>query len=318
MLGPADLSVADNRVRTKIEQFADDLADLLDEGANVFPNGIREPGAPPTTSDWAVDQKVWLSKFGSSDEVAGWVSETTGIYLAESGQLLLAYAALLRSRRVFVSVDLVTRAIIERVGHVNWILDARIDAEARAARAGLEFAACLFMYRESLSDLDADRDIRNKLKAEAKAHQANLKKWFSVYQPPHDKCDEKSPQTGDVTRWTVNGESFPSLTTATHFALESAGIKPETSKGTYGGLSGFSHPNVAFSRERRDIGPDAKITFRQEPEEMEKCARMALLRFAVSVKNWVNYYQAEQDRVITKLDEIGYRLEILCGTTPSE
>ena len=51
---------------------------------------------------------------------------------------------------------------------------------------------------------------------------------------------------------------------------------------------------------------------------MEKCARMALLRFAVSVKNWVNYYQAEQDRVITKLDEIGYRLEILCGTTPSE
>ena len=47
---------------------------------------------------------AWKSAY-ESDDVAGWVSETSAIYLAESAHLLRAFATLLRSHRMFADVS---------------------------------------------------------------------------------------------------------------------------------------------------------------------------------------------------------------------
>ena len=292
---------------TPIEVFSDALAALLDEGAGVFLAGIRETGEASTTSTWAHDRQAWAEAY-ETDDVVGWVVETAGIYLAETAHLLRAFATLLRSRRIFATMDLIVRAVIERVGHVNWILDDGITSEQRAARAGLEFAACFFMYRESLHWLEADTEVRSELRGEAKAQQQQLEQRFSIDRPPDNKCDENSPPTGDVRRWVVGGESFPDLGASATYALKPGGIGEMAAKGTYAALSGFSHPNVVFSREHRDIDAGLRITFRYERQEIEKAVRMALFSFAESVKQWVRYYDAKQEQVNARLDDIAERL----------
>ena len=257
--------------------------------------------------------------------VAGWVSEATWhLPCGECSTPIVTCGPASFPPGVCVGRSNHSGDLVERVGHVNWILDDRIDAQGpRAARAGLEFAACLFMYRESLSDLDADKSNSSpssRLEGQGSSGRL-LKTGFRSYQPPQQTkiATDTSPPTGDVTRWTVNGESFSFAHNSNSLCL---GIRwssaPEISKGTYGGLSGFSQPrNVAFSRERRDIRREMPGSLSgSSQEEMEKCARMALLRFAVSVKKWVTYYQAEVGiGSPQKLDDVTYRLEVLCDAT---
>jgi len=253
---------------TAIEDFADALSELLNEAADVFLEDL--PGSLITSSDspWARDRAAWTASF-DSDDVAGWVSETSAIYLAEAARLLRGHATLLQTRSVFATIDVIVRAIIERVGHANWILDHQISARQRSARAGLELAVCFYMYRENLHLLDASQPHRRAVRAEARLQQRQLKEWFAVVQPPEDECDDDSPPTGDVRRWIVDSESFPTLTQAATFAMERGGIVGNVARGVYASLSGFSHPNVVFSREHRDIDELGHITFRYERPEME-------------------------------------------------
>jgi len=293
----------------------DALAALLEEGAGIFLDGIRETGEPSTTSMWAHDRQVWAETYETED-VAGWVIETAGIYLAETGHLLRAFATLLRSRRIFTTMDLIVRAVIEHVGHVNWILANGITSEQRAARAGLEFAVCFYTYRESLYLLGADAEMRSELRSEARAQQRQLERWFGVDRPPDNKCDEHSPQTGDVRRWVVSGETFPGLGESAQYALQPGGIGEMVAKGTYAALSGFSHPNVVFSREQRDIDTGGRVSFRCRSQDIEKAVRMALLSFTECIKQWVRYYEADQERVVALLDDIADRLDSICDAAP--
>ena len=75
------------------------LADLLEEGADLFLEGLPTSLETSPGSAWATDRAVWKAAY-ESDDVAGWVSETSAIYLAESGHLLRAFVMLLRSHRV--------------------------------------------------------------------------------------------------------------------------------------------------------------------------------------------------------------------------
>jgi hypothetical protein len=136
-----------------------------------------------------------------------------------------------------------------------------------------------------------------------------------VDQRPDDKCDDTSPPTGDVRRWVVDGEKFPTLTASAEYALEHGGIEKIAAQGTYAGLSGFSHPNVAFSREHRTIVEAGHITFRYDREAIEKAVRMALLSFADGIKHWVGYFDSDQARVIARLDDIADRLDALGDNT---
>jgi len=80
--------------------------------------------------------------------------------------------------------------------------------------------------------------------------------------------------------------------------------------------AGFSHPNVAFSREHRTIDEGGHITFRFDREAIEKAVRMALLSFADGVKHWVCYFDSDQVRAFERLDDIADRLDTACDTTP--
>jgi hypothetical protein len=305
-----------NETPRPIETFVAVLADLLEDGAAIFLEGLPTSLETSPGSAWAADRAAWKTAY-ESDDVAGWVSETSAIYLAESAHLLRAFATLLRSHRVFATQDVIVRSVVERVGHVNWILDHRISSNQRAARAGLELAASFYTYRDALHLLDADAGARAHLRAEARAQQRQLKKWFDVVQPTDDECDDTSSPTGDVRRWIVSGETFPSLTASAEYALEHGGIAKIAAQGTYGGLSGFSHPNVAFSREHRIIDAEGHITFVYDREAIGKAVRMALLSFTDGVKHWVGYFDADQQRVIRRLNHIADRLDAAADTTPA-
>jgi len=303
---------SDDEDSPRIATLVDALADLLEEGSAIYLEHICvSPEHIPETA-WTADRAEWLTYYGS-DDVAGWVSEISGIYLAEAAHMLRAFAVLLRNRRIFAAQDLIVRSVIERIGHVNWILDHRISSKNRAARAGLEIAACFYMYREALNLLDGERTARTEIKRSAKSQQTQLKQWFQVVQPPEDPCDDASPPTGDVRRWIVDGEKFPSLTSAAEYALERGGIKAQAGKGTYAGLSGFSHPNFVFSAEHNRIDSEGRITFHYEWDDIEKAARITLLSFADGVKHWVGYFDTNPVDIISSLDSLADRLDALKG-----
>jgi hypothetical protein len=298
---------------TNTSALVDALAELLENASDLYLEHLPSP-SPNSDTAFAADRAEWLEAYGS-DDVAGWVSETSAIYLAESAHLLRALATLLKTRRIFATQDLVVRSVVERIGHVNWILDHRISSGQRAARAGLELAACFYMYREALSLLSVEKPIRTEIKIRAGAQRRQLEQWFTVLRPPSDECSESSPPTGDVRRWVVNDERFPNLISAAEYALERGEIKGEAAKGTYAGLSGFTHPNVVFSAEQNRIDAEGRITFHYEWEDIEKAARMALLSFSDGVKHWVGYFDTNPADIVASLDSIADRLDALSGNS---
>jgi hypothetical protein len=284
------------------------LAALMDDGAAIFLEELNLPEQASEGSPWESDRKVWQEMFGSND-VAGWVTETTSIYLGEVANLLRAHADVMRTGRVFVVQDLITRSIIERVGHVNWILDHRVGSRERGARAGLEVAASFYTYRAGLSLLEGSDEARAKLRSEAKSQRKKLEEWFDVVRPHEVAEDEKSPLVGDVTRWTVDGEAFPTLTSTAELALEGGGIVGQAAKGTYAAFSGFSHPNVIFSREHRSIDADGRVTFTYDRSSVEKAVRFGLFAYADALNHWVQYFGCDAERVMDRLNEISAAVE---------
>jgi hypothetical protein len=104
-----------------IHEFVGSLAELCDDSATLFLDEItRSPTGEESAAE--IDSEIWLEHL-QSDLPAQWVAEITSVYLAESAHQLRAVAVLLRAEQLTGAIDPVIRALVERVGIVNWILE---------------------------------------------------------------------------------------------------------------------------------------------------------------------------------------------------
>ena len=119
--------------------FSDELADICKAAAGVFlGRGLqsRDAESEPVPVLVSTNDEPFKDSIGS-DEPTNWISECVSVYLAEAANELLAIEVLLRSRVVAASLDPLVRAIIERTGVVNWLLDEKAQPRQRSIRGSL-------------------------------------------------------------------------------------------------------------------------------------------------------------------------------------
>lgn len=236
-----------------IEEFVDNWATICDAAAHVLIDGlVGSPAETKPTPFWEWDRRTIENDIGS-DEPHQLIHEIVSTCLSESANIVLALAALLRARTVTVSLDLLVRAVVERVGVVNWVLDPDASSRQRAIRGTLGFIVSLQHYREALSGLGADAKHRAMFKAERTRLDGLATSWFLVDRPPIDPEAAKPKPTKDALLWTIENEKYPTLTRFAELAFANGAVGDQASA-IYDALSGFSHPSVIFSQEHRSIG----------------------------------------------------------------
>jgi hypothetical protein len=188
--------------------------------------------------------------------------EFNSMFDSEAPAAWITMALLLRAQSVVGSIEVVTRAIVERVGKINWILDHEVDSRTRALRASLETAVSYQHYRRANDDLGADAEARRAIRREVRAQREQMERWFTFQKPLSNPCIAFSAPTADISQWSCGDETFPTFEKLAHYAMSDGDVERRTAMGTYGALSCFSHPNFVASREhRRNENDDPYIVY---------------------------------------------------------
>lgn len=306
------MAKGDNRTDegSTIIGFARQLAEICDDAAGLVLRGPR-PTNPdevedPTALPYEAERRYFLDEFGS-DEASAWIGETTSTYLVESAHLCVAIAQLLRAGTVAVAIDPLVRAIIERIGRVVWVLDPEATPKERAARAGLEMTVSQQHYRASIDQLADSKAPKREAREELVRLRGLLDEWFDVDRPPVDPFDASSDPTPQIDQWSVESQTYPNYADATARVVSDGPRRKAI--GSYGGLSGFSHPNVVFSREHRHIDADGAVTYSYPAMDLEKATRFAAFVMLNGARRWAAYFEASKDELQQRIDELGARMD---------
>ena len=295
----------------EVGDFADKLASICEDAAHAFLRrgvGFAPPDSVPTPL-WERERQEIEADLGS-DEPFGWINECVSTYLAESANILLAIAALLRARAVTASIDPLVRSTIERVGVVNWLLDndETITPRKRSIRGSLAWIISLQHYCETLARMGAPERHRKVFRIERKRLDGLILTWYEVERPPETPDDPGSSPSTDRTKWTIEGETYPTFTRLAQLAMARSNVSSGIAAGIYDGHSGFSHPNVIFGNEHRTVSDDGLITFVYRMKDLEKAVRIAMGTFGIGVSHSVSYFDAEPQQVIAQMNEVSDRL----------
>lgn len=271
------------------------LAATCEQQARLFlecPPDPSDDDVLGSSRQCALDARDWEEANGDRDP-AGWLSQIVVSYLAEASHQLKVLASLLRSREVHATLEPVIRAVLERCGRICWLLDPKSLAAQRAARCQLEVGVCAHHYADALSLLAADNQSRDELRRFRGEHRARVHARYAV-----DTGGEKK----DMSAWVVDSESYPGYTETVTYALSDHPM----SSGMYAGLSGFSHPNVFFSRERRNQTVATRSVLIMHTDTIERTLRVAVGSHIAATKRWAAYYldQATADAIVAECDRL--------------
>lgn len=293
-----------------IDSFANALASIQEEAANIFLEGsLTVAHNKDQPLPWEEDRTAIGAALGT-DEPHEWLYEAVASCLAEAANQLLATASLMRHGRATASLEPLVRAIVERVGVVNWALDNSLAPKGRAARASLNMVVSLQHYREAMARLEGDEQYRKALRAQRTKLDEFMVNSFSIVRPPTDPADATSKPTADATQWVVEGETYPTLTRLFQMATARGGTPAGLLAGTYDGLSGFAHPSFFYNSKRRSVGTDATVVDQYRPEHLEKLSRLATLSYLDGLFHWVGYYMGNADEaLISQLNGVGQRFD---------
>jgi hypothetical protein len=294
------------------------LADISVEMAHIFLEGLRpyDADADPVPI-WEMDRKSVMAETGTEEPIS-WINLLVSTYMGEAANELVAIASLLRAETVIASLDPLVRALIERIGWVNWILDHETDAMHRAGRAGIGYIVSLQHYRETLARLNADDVVRALAMAERKRIEETFLNGFDVERPLSDSNAQKPKPTKDATEWVTQGDPFPTFTAVAHSAMSAGGVDGATAAGSYDILAGFSHPSVVFAQEHRTVDAEGSVIHHYRVHDVNKVVRLAVLVFADGVLHWIGYYLNNDPAIRARLDQTAARLDAIPGIDPPQ
>jgi hypothetical protein len=281
-----------------------DMAAIIDETAAVLLDEIppeRVSRSPRSHAD--EDADAFQEEFGTTYP-AGLIGELAGIYILESGFELRALASLLRTNNLAATYEVVVRSVVERVGKINWILDIDSTPRVRGIRAFLEYLVAFQHYRRAVDDLRPAPDIRKEVEKLFRGERKKVESWLTLDAPLQDPCDINSGRVADISKWTCEGEAFPTFEKLAAWAmLDDDNISKSQAVGTYGALSCFSHPNFVASREVQSQSA-GRIAYSYNAGYVDKLVRLAVCGSGNALNRWIAYYDYDHDRIHALLDTV--------------
>jgi hypothetical protein len=262
------------------------LANLITDSANLALNELEKLGASSTpTPTWERERSQMETEIGS-DEAARWVEAICTQALKEGAYQLRAMAELLRQGEIRSSLEVIVRAVFERAGQINWLLDSGVDWRVRTRRASLNYTVSLYHFRKATSFLGSTPEMRTELRVERARVKSLLATWF--------KADVENVNVfiggEDLSKWFVDGEQYPSLTDFSRFALRSGNVSDTVAVGTYAALSGFAHPSLFFGIGRIGESLNGAQVYEYRDEDINKLVRIAIGCYFESLFRWNGYY----------------------------
>jgi hypothetical protein len=284
-----------------------EMSVLTDEVAEIYLQlHETEPIRSVGKSVFELDSEA-LSRVVGSNDLSSEIANTSSIYLFESAHELKALAALLRANQIAGSLEVLSRAIIERCGRVSWLLDHQPDVlgTQRAARAALEFGVSWQHYRETVRSIYSDgtevskeasrlfRQIRNDIEEGF----ASINKSGVVH-----SIDGAMPSP-HISDWILDGTPYPDYTSLAAWTWFGSRENVSKAKATYKMLCAFSHPNIAASREHQVL-ENGRRTYRYQISYINKIVGNAVAGFDLALQSFCSYFDRNFDDVAARLISI--------------
>jgi hypothetical protein len=284
------------------------MRDLLNEAADLYLN-LHSMASVRTkeTSMFESDRDVLLVNVGRST-LADELDHVTSIYLFEAAHELKALATLLEANQIAGSMEVLSRAAIERCGRVSWLLDhdPALTPTARSARIALEVSVSWQHYRRIIQSLypgshEAVKDANTRFK--------EMRSQIEVIFPAIEKEQLVDDQQGvqlaspEIKSWVLGGISYPEYTELATWAWFGASDDSKSAKATYSMLCAFSHPNIAASREHQFIS-DNNLTFRYEVSYINRIVSNSVAAFDKAFQSFTSYFDRNFESVHIGLNSV--------------
>jgi hypothetical protein len=156
--------------------------------------------------------------------------------------------------------------------------------------------------------LKVSKPLRNRARDLLRDKREVIAKWFGVDAPPSDPCDPDSTPTPDITRWTIGDEAYPKYEALARWALPKESLSDGIVRGTYGALSGWSHPNFIAAAEHL---ADEGFAYRYEGDYLKRLFGLAISASDTALKCWLGYYDHDHDATVERLFAVASAWETL-------
>lgn len=250
------------------------------------------------------DHEALEIKVGKSS-LADEIQHVTSIYLFETAHELKALATLLDANQIAGSIELFSRAAIERCGRVSWLLDhdPQITPRVRSARIFLELAVSWQHYREIIQSQYSDAHEANKdatarfreMRTQIEQNFKDIKKGVVG-----DEIGGFTPSP-EIQSWTLDGVSYPEYTELATWAW--FGGNSKKAKATYRMLCAFSHPSIAASREHQ-INSGGNLTFRYDISYINKVVSNTVAAYDRAFQSFCSYFDRNFESVQVFLSSV--------------
>ncbi len=259
----------------------------------------------------AIDLSNWASM--GADTIGPLLHSKVALYLTDATEMLRGIAAML-SMGTGGSCAPMARAVAERAGRVNWLLEADLgDSRKRAARVALEHARGLDAYRVALDRLGSP--AADTVTGKLREWRDSMETWF----PGEVEKDPDEPKV--ASKWVVVGERLPDALEEQRWLPDGLnGGDPTVAAAAYAALCGLTHPNDLFLREHLTENDAGKPVFEYSWVYMDKLLRAAAHAYASALKHAASYY-GNDSAMVEYLDLIGDQHdEVTAGleTIPTE
>ncbi len=286
------------------------MCDLTDELAEIYLDFhamdiVRS--MEPSKSE--LDGHSMSATLGASS-LGAELAHVSGIYLFESAHELKSLAQLLRGNQIAGSLEVLSRAAVERCWRVSWLLDhlPEVTSEVRSARIALEVAVSWQHYREVIQSIYPGSHEANKQETlRIRELRAHLEQIFSVIEKPLvDDGQGGEMESPEIRKWTLDGVSYPDYTDLATWAWFGAEDQAKSAKATYKMLCAFSHPSVAASREHQYIS-DGFVKYRYEISYINKVLSNTVAAFDSAFQSFSSYFDRNFEYVLAHLVDVHER-----------
>jgi len=290
------------------------MRDLLNEVADLYLNlHSIEIVRTQETSKFDADRDALLVNISRST-LADELEHATSIYLFESAHELKALSILLDRNQIAGSMEVISRAVIERCGRVSWLLDHNEDVTpaVRSARIALEIAVSWQHYRQIIQSFyPGSHDAVKVANARFREMRSQIEVTFQEIEKEQIiGSDGELTSSPEIKSWVLGGVAYPEYTQLATWAWYGASEDSKRAKATYSMLCAFSHPNIAASREHQFMS-EGNVTFRYEIPYINRVISNSVAAFDKAFQSFTSYFDRNFDSVYNVLNSVHDRWPLL-------